>query len=73
MPGVKWRAALHIYRLYIDTLLGGRPRTAAEIREPNAYFTNIFEDGLLNLEPGFQRQSVWSERDRAKLFRLRSF
>jgi len=28
---------------------------------------NLFEDELLNLEPGFQRQSVWSERDRAKL------
>jgi len=28
---------------------------------------NLFEDNLLNLEPGFQRQSVWSERDRAKL------
>jgi Protein of unknown function DUF262/HNH endonuclease len=28
---------------------------------------NLFKDGLLNLEPGFQRQSVWSERDRAKL------
>ncbi|MGD0207508.1 MAG: DUF262 domain-containing protein [Verrucomicrobiota bacterium] len=28
---------------------------------------NLYEDGLLNLEPGFQRQSVWSERDRAKL------
>jgi len=28
---------------------------------------NLFEDGLLNLEPGFQRQSVWSERDRARL------
>ena len=28
---------------------------------------NLFEDDLLNLEPGFQRQSVWSERDRAKL------
>jgi 5-methylcytosine-specific restriction endonuclease McrA len=28
---------------------------------------NLHEDGLLNLEPGFQRQSVWSERDRAKL------
>jgi hypothetical protein len=26
-----------------------------------------FEDGLLNLEPGFQRQSVWLERDRQKL------
>ena len=29
--------------------------------------SNLNEDGLLNLEPGFQRQSVWSERDRAKL------
>jgi 5-methylcytosine-specific restriction endonuclease McrA len=28
---------------------------------------NLFEDGLLNLQPGFQRQSVWSDRDRAKL------
>lgn len=28
---------------------------------------NLYEDGLLNLEPGFQRQSVWNERDRAKL------
>ena len=28
---------------------------------------NLFEDDLLNLEPGFQRQSVWSDRDRAKL------
>lgn len=28
---------------------------------------NLFEDNLLNLEPGFQRQSVWSERDRIKL------
>lgn len=28
---------------------------------------NLYEQGLLNLEPGFQRQSVWSERDRAKL------
>ncbi|HOC56520.1 MAG TPA: DUF262 domain-containing protein [Verrucomicrobiota bacterium] len=28
---------------------------------------NLYEDDLLNLEPGFQRQSVWSERDRAKL------
>jgi uncharacterized protein with ParB-like and HNH nuclease domain len=36
----------------------------------NADYTdivNLYEDGLLNLEPGFQRQSVWSERDRAKL------
>jgi 5-methylcytosine-specific restriction endonuclease McrA len=28
---------------------------------------NLYKDGLLNLEPGFQRQSVWTERDRAKL------
>jgi len=28
---------------------------------------SLYAAGLLNLEPGFQRQSVWSERDRAKL------
>ncbi len=28
---------------------------------------NLKEDGHLNLEPGFQRASVWSERDRQKL------
>ena len=28
---------------------------------------NLYDDGNLNLEPGFQRQSVWNERDRAKL------
>src|SRR5579864_346925 len=28
---------------------------------------NLYDHGNLNLEPGFQRQSVWSERDRAKL------
>lgn len=28
---------------------------------------NLYERGHLNLEPGFQRQSVWAERDRAKL------
>src|SRR5947208_8270515 len=28
---------------------------------------NLYEDDLLNLETGFQRQSVWSDRDRAKL------
>jgi len=28
---------------------------------------NLHKAGLLNLEPGFQRKSVWSERDRAKL------
>ena len=28
---------------------------------------NLHEDGLLNLEPRFQRPSVWSERDRATL------
>lgn len=28
---------------------------------------NLFKLRHLNLEPGFQRQSVWTERDRAKL------
>ncbi|UPJ57825.1 DUF262 domain-containing protein [Bradyrhizobium sp. 192] len=28
---------------------------------------NLYERNHLNLEPGFQRQSVWNERDRAKL------
>jgi len=28
---------------------------------------NLYERGHLNLEPGFQRQSVWTEPDRAKL------
>ncbi|MFA5161025.1 MAG: DUF262 domain-containing protein [Elusimicrobiales bacterium] len=28
---------------------------------------NQYENGHLNLNPGFQRQSVWNERDRAKL------
>lgn len=28
---------------------------------------NLYQNGHLNLEPGFQRQSVWVERDRAKL------
>ena len=28
---------------------------------------NLYERGHLNLVPGFQRRSVWSERDRAKL------
>lgn len=28
---------------------------------------NLYERGHLNLAPGFQRQSVWTERDRAKL------
>lgn len=28
---------------------------------------NLYDHGHLNLEPGFQRQSVWTERDRAKL------
>ena len=27
----------------------------------------LYKDGQLNLEPGFQRQSVWKEPDRAKL------
>lgn len=29
--------------------------------------SNLYDHGNLNLEPGFQRQSVWTERDRAKL------
>jgi hypothetical protein len=29
--------------------------------------SNLYEHGHLNLEPGFQRQSVWTLRDRAKL------
>jgi hypothetical protein len=28
---------------------------------------NLYEDDCLNLSPGFQRDSVWTERDRAKL------
>lgn len=28
---------------------------------------HLYDRGHLNLEPGFQRQSVWNERDRAKL------
>jgi hypothetical protein len=28
---------------------------------------NLYDDGRLNLEPGFQRQSVWRDRDRSKL------
>lgn len=28
---------------------------------------NLYRGDNLNLNPGFQRQSVWSERDRAKL------
>jgi len=28
---------------------------------------NLYDHGHLNLEPGFQRQSVWTERDRANL------
>jgi hypothetical protein len=28
---------------------------------------HLYENDHLNLEPGFQRQSVWTERDRAKL------
>ena len=28
---------------------------------------NLYRGGNLDLEPGFQRQSVWIERDRAKL------
>lgn len=28
---------------------------------------NLYQNGHLNLEPGFQRQSVWTEKDRSKL------
>ncbi len=28
---------------------------------------NLYQNDHLNLEPGFQRQSVWKKRDRAKL------
>jgi hypothetical protein len=28
---------------------------------------NLYQDGRLNLEPGFQRQSVWTDRDRRHL------
>jgi uncharacterized protein with ParB-like and HNH nuclease domain len=28
---------------------------------------NLFENNQLNLSPAFQRESVWQERDRAKL------
>ena len=28
---------------------------------------NLYEKGRLNLEPGFQRSSVWQENDRKKL------
>src|SRR5947208_17143238 len=28
---------------------------------------HLYDQGHLELEPGFQRQSVWRERDRAKL------
>ena len=31
------------------------------------YFISLFNDNRLNLEPGFQRRSVWSENDRKKL------
>ena len=30
-------------------------------------FVSLFTEGRLNLEPGFQRQSVWAETDRKKL------
>ena len=30
-------------------------------------FLSLFQEGRLNLEPGFQRQSVWSVNDRRKL------
>lgn len=45
-----------------NTSLTHRPETKS-IKD----IENLYEDNLLNLEPGFQRQSVWTERDRAKL------
>ena len=30
-------------------------------------FVSLFNEGRLNLEPGFQRQSVWTLNDRKKL------
>ncbi|MBZ5671488.1 MAG: DUF262 domain-containing protein [Acidobacteriia bacterium] len=36
------------------------PKTVQDI-------VNLYEKGQLNLEPGFQRSSVWQERDRRKL------
>lgn len=36
------------------------PRTVQDLM-------NLYDDGNLNLSPGFQRDSVWTERDRAKL------
>ncbi|HSH40220.1 MAG TPA: DUF262 domain-containing protein [Chthoniobacterales bacterium] len=46
----------------MTSLLDHRPetRTITDV-------VNLYQSGALNLEPGFQRQSVWSERDRQKL------
>jgi 5-methylcytosine-specific restriction endonuclease McrA len=35
--------------------------------KPISELVNLYEDDQLNLEPGFQRQSVWSLNDRGKL------
>ena len=45
------------------------PQTLQHHPKPQSILTlkNLYEHGHLNLEPGFQRQSVWIERDRAKL------
>ncbi len=37
-----------------------QPRTVDDL-------VSLYEKGQLNLEPGFQRQSVWTEKDRRKL------
>jgi 5-methylcytosine-specific restriction endonuclease McrA len=44
------------------TLLSHRPETKTVTD-----IVNLFREDLLNLQPGFQRKSVWSERDRSKL------
>jgi len=36
------------------------PKTIQEL-------VSMYKDGYLNLEPGFQRDSVWTKADRVKL------
>lgn len=35
--------------------------------KPISWFIELQNEGVLNLSPGFQRKSVWSEKDRCKL------
>jgi uncharacterized protein with ParB-like and HNH nuclease domain len=45
-----------------------KPTTAHKSTHKNIMdLRNLYESGNLNLEPGFQRQSVWTGRDRAGL------